>query len=109
MFFLSADDFFNKVSSIPRLSREEEKALARQMAGGDEKARETLIRNYLPYVAACIRRSSKHLQTLHTVYTCIDSLEKGVDQFDFLQDSEAFTHHLSWRMRQCITKCIAYR
>ena len=109
MFFLSADDFFTKASSIPRLTREEEKALAQQMAAGDKSAREALVRGYLPFVAAYVRRCPPNLQTLSTVYTCIDSLDKAVDQFHFLQESETFIHHLSWRMRQCITKCIADR
>ena len=109
MFFLSANDFFIKASRIPRLTREEEKTLAQQMAAGDERAREALVLGYLPFVAGYIRRCPPKLQTLSTVYTCITSLEKAVDQCHFLQDHETFIHHLSWRMRQCITKCIADR
>ena len=107
MLFISADDFFAKASTCSRLPREEEKALVLQMAAGDKNARMALICSYLPFVASRIRRSPRHLHTLSTVYTCIDSLEKAVDCFNFSQDSEPFLHHLSWRMRQCITKCIA--
>lgn len=109
MFFISADDFFTKAGSLTRPTREEEKALARKMAVGDQAAREALIRGYLPYVAAYIRRSPRSLHTLNTVYTCISALEKAVDQFDFLQDREPFSHQLSRWLRQCITKCIANR
>lgn len=109
MFFISADDFFAKAGTFSRVTREEEKALARQMADGDKAARETLVQSYLPFVAGYIRRCPRNLQTLYTVYTCIDSLEKAVERFNFLQDSEPFIHHLSWRMRQCLTKCIADR
>ena len=93
---------------MSRLSREEERCLAREMAH-DPAARGQLIRSYFPMVAASIRRAPRELHTLQTVYACLDSLEKGVDHFDFLQDSESFTHHLNWRLRQCIIRCLADR
>lgn len=109
MLYISVEDFFSQVGKIPRLSRDEEIDFARRMAEGDEAARDALVRGYLPMVASYIRRMPQEIRTLHTVYTCIASLEKGVDQFNFLQESESFVHHLSWRMRQCITRCIAER
>ena len=109
MLFISMDDFWDQVRAIPRLRREEEKALAAQMAAGDLTARDALIRGYLYMVAAAIRKAPQALQTLHTVYVCTASLEQGVDKFNFQQDGETFQHHLSWRMRQCITRCIANR
>ena len=109
MLFISLEDFFNQASAIPRLTREEEKLLAQRMAEGDEAARETLVRSHFPYVAAVIRRAPGEIRTLRTVYACISEVEKGVNSFNFLQDSEPFIHHLSWRLRQCITRCIADR
>lgn len=109
MLFISMDDFWDQVRAIPRLSREAEKALAMQMAAGDPDAREALIRSYLYMVAAAVRKAPRDIQTLHTVYVCTASLEQGVDKFNFQQDGEPFQHHLSWRMRQCITRCIAGR
>lgn len=106
MLFVSAEDFFAQAAKMPRLTREEEKALARKMLH-DPAARETLLRSYYPMVAGHIRRGPKQLHTLNTVYVCLASLEQAVDSFNFLQDSETFTHHLSWRLRQCITRCIA--
>lgn len=107
--FISVDDFFQRVRNITRLSRADEKNLALKMKKGDIEARQAIVNSYLPMVASYIRRSPKELQTLKTIYSCIQSLEKGVDGFDFLQDSETFTHHLSWRLRQCITKCLVDR
>lgn len=107
MLFISAEDFFAQAGAVTRLTRDQEKVLARQMAAGDEAAREELIRSYLPMVAGFIRRSPRDLHTLQTVYICLDALQKGVDSFNFLQDREPFTHHLSWRLRQAITRCIA--
>ena len=108
MLFTSAEDFFAQAANMPRLTREEEKELARRMPQ-DPAAREAILRSYYPMVAGYIRRGPKHLWTLNAVYVCLASLEQGVDSFNFLQDSETFTHHLSWRLRQCITRCIADR
>lgn len=100
--------FFNQAGKAPRLTREEEKRLAREMTQ-NAAARDQLIRSYFPMVAAYIRRLPQELHTLHTVYVCLTSLEKGVDSFNFLQDSERFSHHLCWRLRQCLTRCLADR
>ena len=109
MLFISVEDFFRSVKTAPPMTREEEKALAIRMADGDKTARGALVRRYLPMAASYVRRLPRELQTLHSVYACIAALEAGVDSFNFLQDGETFTHHLSWRLRQCITRCIADR
>lgn len=109
MLFISVEDFLTQASTMPRLSRDEEKALAQRMANGDQAARETLVRSYLPMVAGRIRQAPQNIRTLRTVYACIAALEKSVDRFDFQQGSEAFVHHLGWALRQCITRCLADR
>lgn len=108
MLFISAEDFFAQVNEMPLIRREEELRLAREMPQNKD-ARDALIRGYMPMVASAIRRAPKQLHTLKTVYVCLDSLEKGVDGFNFLQDSETFAHHLTWRLRQCIVQCLADR
>ena len=108
MLFVSTEDFFARAKEMPRITREEERQLARQM-GQDPAARDRLICSYIPSVAGCICRAPENVQNLQTVYACLDTLEKGVDSFDFQQDHESFSHHLSWRLRQCITRCIAQR
>lgn len=109
MIFISVDDFLSKMSTIPRLSRDEEKSLALRMLEGDDDARKKLIYSYLPSAALYVRNAPKNIRTLHTVYTCISAVENAVNRFNFLQDSETFAHHLGWCLRQCITKCIAER
>ena len=109
MLFITVDDFFQKVHSTTRLSRNDEKNYALKMKEGDAEARQAIVNSYLPMVASYIRRSPKELQTLETIYSCVRSLEKGVDSFNFLQESETFTHHLSWHLRQCITRCLVDR
>ena len=109
MLFISVEDFLTQATAVPRISREEEKVLAQRMVAGDDTARETLVRSYLPLVASHIRRAPQDIRTLNTVYVCVAMLEKSVDRFHFQQDSETFTHHLGWGLRQCITRCIADR
>jgi hypothetical protein len=108
MLFISVEDFLAKAKNAPRLTQEEEKRLA-QERGQNTAARDRLVCGYLPLVAARIRRAPKELQNLQTVYACLAALEKGVDSFNFLQDSEPFSHHLSWSLRQCIVRRLAER
>lgn len=109
MVFISIEDFFGKTEALPPFSKEKEKALAEKMAAGDENARKALIELRLPLVASYVKRAPKELWTLKTVYSLIEALEKGVDSFNFSGEGETFTHHLSWRFRQCITRLIAER
>ena len=109
MLFTSVENFFVQVKAIPRLSRDEERSLAAKKAAGDSAARDALVQGYLYQVASYLRRAPQRIRTLHTLYACICALEDAVDRFNFLQDSESFTHHLSWALRQCITRCIADR
>ena len=109
MLFVTVDDFFQKVQSTTRLSRNDEKNYALKMKEGDAEARQAIVNSYLPMMASYIRRSPKELQTLETIYSCVRSLEKGVAGFNFLQGNETFTHHLSWRLGQCITRCLVDR
>ncbi len=107
MLFISVEDFLNSVKSTPPLTREEEKALAARMAMGDADAREALRQRYLPMVAAHICRAPREIRTLHTVYAAIVALDTGLNSFNFQQSSETFAHHLGWRLRQCIARCLA--
>ena len=108
MLFVGAEDFLSKCEALPRVERAQERTLALCMAAGDASARESLVRAYLP-LAAHVRRAPQAIRTLSTVYGCIAEVEKGVDGFDFMQEGEAFAHHLGWRLRQCITRRIAER
>ena len=107
MLFISVENFLTQTNAISRLSRDEEAALAQQMAAGDEAARQALIRSCLPLAAAYFRRAPQKIRTLRNVYACIAAVEKSVDTFHFQQGSKRFAHHLNWHMRQCITRQIA--
>ena len=99
MLFVNTADFFNKVSSFRKMTRDEELECARRMQSGDPAARKQLIESYLPMVAAHITRLPKHMQSLGLVLYCVHATEKAVDSFNFLQDSETFAHRLSWHLR----------
>ena len=109
MLYISVEDFCEKSSNCTRLSRQEEIECAKQMKDGDASARERLIESYLPMVVATVKRAPASMQTLGFVYYGLKELEKAVDSFNFLQESETFTHRLSWHMRQMTTRYIAER
>lgn len=105
MIYISVEDFYQKVSTLSPMSREEERACAKRMQEGDPTARKQLVDSYLPMVAAHVRRCG-NLQSLSLVMHCVQALENSVDRFNFLQDSETFSHRLSWALRQATTKHI---
>lgn len=104
MLFVQPRDFFEKAASIPALNRDEELSCARAMAAGDQTARQRLVEGYLPMVAGVIRRLPESERSLELIYRCCSALEKAVDSFNFLQDSERFSHRLSWYLRQTIVR-----
>lgn len=105
--YISVQDFFEKTAGKTVITREEERRLADAMARGDSAARGCLIAGYLPMVAGHIRHCKTHLQTLNLVYACLQALENAVDSFDFMQESEPFSHRLSWYLRQTTVRYIA--
>lgn len=107
MLFISTDDFFEKAEKIRTLSRREEIEYAEKMKAGDPDAREMIIQSSLPYVAASVKHLKSRFLTLELILRCCASLEKAVDSFDFMQDSERFPHRLNWWLRQTITRYIA--
>ena len=106
MVFISIDDFYKKAALCRVLTRQEEMACAQKMKNGDSAAREKLIQSYLPAVAGHIRRAKPHMQNLGLVLYCVQALEKAVDAFDFLQESEPFSHRLGWYLRQATAEYI---
>ena len=106
MNYISIDDFYQKADACFRISRQEEIDCAKKMKSGDTVARERLVKSYIPMVAGHIKHMKPHLQTLGLVLYCMQALEKAVDSFDFLQDSEPFSHRLSWWLRQAVANYI---
>ena len=109
MLFVSPEDFYTKTKDLKPLSRTEEKNLAEQMKTGDAEARQAIIEGYLPMVASVCKHQKPQYQSLELIYRCLSALEQAVDRFDFQQDSETFTHHLSWVLRQTTTRYMVDR
>ena len=101
MIYITVEDFLQKTATLPRLDRCQEKQLALQ------KDHQALVNGYLHFVAGAVKRAPANIRNLRTVYACIKTLEDCVERFDFQQDSEPFSHRLSWALRQCITRRIA--
>jgi DNA-directed RNA polymerase sigma subunit (sigma70/sigma32) len=106
MVYVSIEDFYEKARACRKLSRAEEIQWAEKMKAGDPAAREMLVQSYLPMVAGHIKRLTPPMQTLGMAIYCHHALERAVDTFNFLQDSEPFSHHLSWALRQATTRYI---
>lgn len=109
MIYISVNDFLEKARSCSAMGRQEEIECARRMKNGDTLARERLIRSYLPMVASYIARIPPHLQSLELILYCQQALEKATDTFNFFQNSEPFSHRLSWHLRNATAKYIANR
>ena len=100
MICCSIEDFYKKAADCRHMTRQAEVVCAKKMKDGDTEARERLIESYIPMVASHIKRMKQEQQTLGLALYCMQALEKAVDSFDFLQESETFTHRLSWWLRQ---------
>lgn len=109
MLYISAGDFFERTKKLTKLSREEERVLAEKWKSGDGEAREKLLAGYLPQIAGHIKHMPERYHSLELVMRCCRALEKAADSFDFLQDSEIFSHRLSWALRQTVTAYLAER
>ena len=109
MLYISTEDFYEKTKDLKILPRDEEKQLAEQMKNGDDAARQALIDSYTAMVTAVCKHQKPQFQSLELIYRCMSALEKAVDRFDFQQDSETFTHHLSWVLRQTTTRYMVDR
>ena len=107
MVYISIEDFYEKAGLCNRLTREQEIECAKEMKNGNMAARERLIQSYIPMVAGHIKYMKPQFQTVELVSDCMNALEKAVDSFNFLQESETFTHRLSWWLRETSTRYIA--
>lgn len=104
MVYVDIQDFFQKAAACKRLSRQEEIDCAIRMKTGEVAARVCIIESYLPIIAGHIKRLPKNFHTLGCALYFQAELEKAIDRFDFLQDSEPFMHRISWISRQAVAK-----
>lgn len=98
--------YLNDIKRYPLLSREEETALARKAAVGDECARERLINSHLRFVVSVAK------QYEYTGFGLMDLINEGnlgllsaVEKFD-PERGYHFISYAVWWIRQSITKAI---
>lgn len=104
---ITMEQFYALAEACERLTRQEEIECAQKMKDGDHDAKAKLIASYIPMVEGHIKHMKPQFQTVELVSDCMNALEKAVDSFNFLQESETFTHRLSWWLRETSTRYIA--
>lgn len=99
--------YLRDIGEIPLLTREEEVALAKRAARGDEKARQQLIKSNLRLVVKIARRYS------HLGLALLDLVEEGnlglmraVTKFDVRKGNKLSTY-AAWWIRQFILRALA--
>ncbi|HQM53244.1 MAG: sigma-70 family RNA polymerase sigma factor [Chlamydiae bacterium] len=99
--------YLRDIGEIPLLTREEEIALARKAARGDEKARQHLIKANLRLVVKIARRYA------HLGLSLLDLVEEGnlglmraVNKFDVRKGNKLSTY-AAWWIRQFILRALA--
>ena len=110
MLFTSPSEFVNYVNKIKTgtpLTREQVKEFAIKLKQGDEKAREKLVDNYLPYLYSTIKKYSTGEPSLELIYRAKIDLNELIDSHNFLKENDSFTRALSFKLRKTITKFIA--
>ena len=99
--------YLRDIGEIPLLTREEEVALAKKAARGDEKARQQLIKSNLRLVVKIARRYSYiGLALLDLVEEGNLGLMRAVNKFDVRKGNKLSTY-AAWWIRQFILRALA--
>ncbi|MBQ7379514.1 MAG: hypothetical protein IJW70_07560 [Clostridia bacterium] len=106
MLFISSEQFLVQANALKKLTRQQEKAAYVQMRAGNKDAKESLVESYLPVVAAMAKRVSTGEPSMELVCRMVATLEREVEQFDFSQESEPFTHRLSLVLKKVVAEYI---
>ena len=108
---LQVDDpvrmYLKEIGKIGLLSAEQEQEVAKAMAEGDEKAKQTMIESNLRLVVSIAKRYVGHgMLLLDLVQEGNLGLIKAVDKFDYTKGYK-FSTYATWWIRQAITRAIA--
>ena len=108
---ISLDDpvrmYLKEIGHVPRLTAEEEVALAQRMEAGDEEARHRLEEANLRLVVSIAKRYvGRGMLFLDLIQEGNLGLLKAVEKFDYSKGYK-FSTYATWWIRQAITRAIA--
>ena len=99
--------YLREIAQIPLLSREEELALARRVAAGDEAAKQRLIEANLRLVVQVARRYlNRGLPLSDLIEEGNLGLMRAVEKFDG-ERGVRFATYATWWIRQAVTRALA--
>lgn len=99
--------YLKEIGTVPLLSADEEIALAKRKAEGDEHAKERLIEANLRLVVSIAKRyTGRGMSFLDLVQEGNLGLIKGVEKFDYTKGYKLSTY-ATWWIRQSVTRALA--
>ncbi len=99
--------YLKEIGTVPLLSADEEIALAKKKAEGDEHAKERLIEANLRLVVSIAKRyTGRGMSFLDLVQEGNLGLIKGVEKFDYTKGYKLSTY-ATWWIRQSVTRALA--
>ena len=103
----SVNVYLRKIGSIPLLTPEEEKEVAKNAAEGDPAARKRLIESNLRLVVSIAKKyTGRGLDFLDLIEEGNIGLMRAVEKFDYTKGFK-FSTYATWWIRQAITRGIA--
>ena len=101
------EKYFHDINEEPLLTADDEKALGRRIATGDEDARQRMTRANLKLVVFIAKKyTDRGLDFLDLIFEGNVGLLKAVERFDPDRNLR-FSTYATWRIRQAITRALA--
>ena len=101
--------YLKEIGKTPLISGDKEKELAKKAEGGDENARQQLMRANLRLVVSIAKRyvyRSPNLSILDLIQEGNIGLSRAVEKFDYRKGFK-FSTYATWWIRQAITRALA--
>jgi len=101
--------YLKEIGKTPLLVKQEERELAKRSAGGDEEARQKLMKANLRLVVSIAKRYANrtpNLSILDLIQEGNIGLSRAVEKFDYRKGFK-FSTYATWWIRQAITRALA--
>lgn len=100
-------DYFKAISKFPLLSREEEIALAKEVANNNKQAKDKFVCSNLKLVVSIARKyTGRGIEFIDLIQDGNTGLMKAVDRFDPTKGYK-FSTYATWWIRQAVTRSLA--